>query len=401
MNRWRYRVVLLQTGCLLALSVSAYPAGTWNVTQLTNNDYDDLTPDMSGGNLAWCANIAGSSTDGREIMFYDGSAVIRLTTNSCADMTPRVDANGVCWQRKFSSTNWEVFYHTSSGTDPLTGNGYLNLSPKLLDGRVVWHGNSTGNYEIYLYDGLNVKQLTNNDYPDMHPVLSHDRIAWSGEFDDDWEIFTYDNDGIKRLTINDVDDTAPCFGNNIMFWRMEDDSGLTSNGRIAMYDGTTITMLTDAVLNDLAPKACGNRAAWYSLDLEKKSHDIFLYTGTEVLRLTDDYLDDDSPVISDDLVVWSADDGQDREIFVYDGVNTVQLTDNDYDDQYPCISGRTIAWVGFGDPNGGQDGEIFLATHTPEPGAAFALLFGAGWLTRRRRARTIRRSYDYTYCRHG
>ncbi|MBN1943031.1 MAG: PEP-CTERM sorting domain-containing protein [Phycisphaerae bacterium] len=74
------------------------------------------------------------------------------------------------------------------------------------------------------------------------------------------------------------------------------------------------------------------------------------------------------------------------------------MTDNDYDDQSPRVSGRNIAWVG---ETGGEDGEIFLAVHAPEPTTALLLIFAGGWLTRRRRARRIRRSYADTHYRHG
>jgi hypothetical protein len=409
MFRWRYRDVLLVTGFVFTFSASLCHAG-WNITQLTDNDYHDATPYILGDKIVWCANVAGSQRSDREIMLYDGQNVTQVTENFYEDRAPRISGDGVCWQSK-PDGDWEISYYTSGVISQLTVNNIDDVSPEIAGQRVAWHGGNGQDSEIYLYDGLTVTQLTNNDETDTYPMISSDSIVWAGRCGGKEEIFVHHADVTTRLTTNDVADVSPSLGDNVLFWRRmieTTDNGML--GQIILYDGDETSLTDDipGILDHQAPAVFGRRAAWSCrdlekiyTDLEKSNQDIFYFDGTVVQRLTNDEYNDDDPVISEYLVVWSGYDGHDDEIFVYDGKNFEQLTDNEYDDTSPCVNGRNIAWVGYADEGAGGDGEIFLAAHTPEPGAAVMLLFGIGWLTRRASARTIRRSYDHTHCRHG
>ena len=66
---------------------------------------------------------------------------------------------------------------------------------------------------------------------------------------------------------------------------------------------------------------------------------IFLYDGTTITQLTDNDYSARFPQINNSgQVVWQGDDGVDYEIFFYDGTTITQLTDNDYSDRFPQIN---------------------------------------------------------------
>ncbi|MDP7444058.1 MAG: hypothetical protein QGI87_06885, partial [Candidatus Bathyarchaeota archaeon] len=56
------------------------------VIQLTDNDYDDTSPQIHDGQVTW----HGSDGSDYEIYLYDGSSVTQLTNNEYTDYTPQI-----------------------------------------------------------------------------------------------------------------------------------------------------------------------------------------------------------------------------------------------------------------------------------------------------------------------
>ena len=63
-----------------------------------------------------------------------------------------------------------------------------------------------------------------------------------------------------------------------------------------------------------------------------------------ITQLTDNNVEENNPQISENNVVWSANDGNDEEIFLYDGDTTTQITDNEVFDSEPQVSGSNLIW---------------------------------------------------------
>jgi hypothetical protein len=87
-----------------------YDSATGTTTQLTNNDYDDWFPQISGLDYAvWMGN------DGNdwEIYLYDHAAgtITQLTNNSYDDEFPQIRAHFVVWQGKMDG-QYEIFRAT-------------------------------------------------------------------------------------------------------------------------------------------------------------------------------------------------------------------------------------------------------------------------------------------------
>lgn len=57
-----------------------------SVTQITDNDYNDAHPQLSGKNVVWM----GSSADSAEIYFWDGNTIKQITDNDYVDRDPQI-----------------------------------------------------------------------------------------------------------------------------------------------------------------------------------------------------------------------------------------------------------------------------------------------------------------------
>ena len=85
---------LILTACPIAM---ANPPG-WRITQLTDNNYDEYKPQISGLNIVWLGDYGGND----EVFFYDGTVITQLTDNSYDD----------CWSPTISGSNVICLWNT-------------------------------------------------------------------------------------------------------------------------------------------------------------------------------------------------------------------------------------------------------------------------------------------------
>ena len=62
--------------------------------------------------------------------------------------------------------------------------------------------------------------------------------------------------------------------------------------------------------------------------------------------------------VADGLVVWTMNDGNDREIYSFDGDAVKKVSDNSYDDRHPITNAGRIAWTS--QPNAGGAYNLML-----------------------------------------
>ncbi|MGL6344209.1 MAG: hypothetical protein ACRC80_34320, partial [Waterburya sp.] len=77
--------------------------------QISNNDADDSSPQISGNNVVWVSNDAiykeksyydrDKSYARNEIFFYDGSKTVQVTDNNVSDSYPQISENNLVWAR--------------------------------------------------------------------------------------------------------------------------------------------------------------------------------------------------------------------------------------------------------------------------------------------------------------
>lgn len=159
--------------------------------QLTNNTFDDVEPDVWGGQVAW---VAHPLTTGEIFLWCDGEI------------------------KKISEGSTE------------------NEAPCIWEGRAVWQGvGDDGNQtEIYYYDGRRTIKLTSNIWDDREPVLRDNLVAWISHVDlGDSEVMALDlRDNIPvQLTNDGEEDGGVCVGGGRVLWQT--DFGTASYLRVA------------------------------------------------------------------------------------------------------------------------------------------------------------------------
>ena len=131
---------------------------------------------------------SGDDGNDSEIYLYDGSRTIQITDNDTDDYSPQVSGNNVVWSGD-EGNDVEIYLYNGSQTIQLTDNDNDDGRPQISGNNVVWDGFDGNDYEIYLYDGSKTIQLTDNNTSDHSPQISGNNIVWLGRDGNDVEIY--------------------------------------------------------------------------------------------------------------------------------------------------------------------------------------------------------------------
>ncbi|MEM9271341.1 MAG: carbohydrate-binding protein [Cyanobacteria bacterium P01_F01_bin.143] len=317
------------------------------VFPLTNNNFDDYGPEISGNNVVWY------SYDGNdyEIYLYDHNrrSIAQLTDNDTYEYSPQISGNNVVWTGYDDYDN-EIYLYNGSDVIQLTDNDTYEYALQISGNNVVWTAYDDYDNEIYLYNGSDVIQLTDNDTYEYSPQISGNNVVWTAYDGYDNEIYLYNGSDVIQLTDNDTYEYSPQISGNNVVWTAYDGY----DDEIYLYNGSDVIQLTDNDTSEYSLQISGNNVVWSVYD--GYDNEIYLYNGSNTIQLTDNDLYEYSPQISGNNVVWSAYDGNDDEIYLYNGSNIIQLTDNNTPDYSPQISGNNVVWTSYD----GYDNEIYL-----------------------------------------
>ncbi len=330
---------------LLLPAASARGEPFWTITQLTDNDYEEWSPKVSGPNVVW----EGYDGTDSEIFLYDGNATVQITNNSYQDYAPEVSGSNIVWLGHDGNDD-EVFLYDGAITQ-LTNNEYDDYGPDVSGSNVVWTGYDGSDLEIFLYDGVATTQLTDNGYHDGYVAISGSNIVWMGDSGNDYEIFLYDGNATVQITNNSYRDFDPDVSGSNIVWSGDDE--------IFLYDGASTTQLTNDSYGDLYPQVSDSNVVWM-VYIAAPDSDVLLFDGSTTISLTggDYYSYNQNPHVSGSNVVWSGiGSGTESEIFFYDGTGITQLSINSRSDGDPQVSDATVVWRG----SNGNDSEIFMA----------------------------------------
>ncbi len=231
-----------------------------NITNLSDNDYDDNEPQIDKGKVVWW----GGPYYDENIYFYDGTQTTKLSSGGNPQRHPQISDGQIVWE----GYGYEIYFYNGVQTIKLTNNGN-NYDPQISNGQIVWERWNGINYVLYFNDGSQTIQLANDPY-DMEPKIDNGQVVWRTWDGNDFEIYLYKGSQIYQLTDNEYNDMDAQINNGQVVW----------NG----YDG-----------ND---------------------YEIYLYDGKLVIPLTDNNESDRYPQIDKACVVWEGWDGTNDEIFM-------------------------------------------------------------------------------------
>lgn len=169
------------------------------IRQLTNNNYTDYDPRISGKNITWTGfgepNPSQFEVNAEaEIFFYNGSEIRQLTDNNFADRRPDISGNNIAWQSglepfKPYNVSPNISFFDGNQIIDITGEfGFINnnFAPQISGDNIVWQQGEGNNSEIFAFNGSQIIQVTDNDFADEEPQISEDNIVWTAR----GEIFT-------------------------------------------------------------------------------------------------------------------------------------------------------------------------------------------------------------------
>ncbi|MBW2174295.1 MAG: hypothetical protein JRF64_06575 [Deltaproteobacteria bacterium] len=271
-------VVSLTSGSgLQADSTEIWNSG--NITTISHNSF----PQIKVNCLVWQARGglegATSGSGDWEIFLYDidNQVVTQVTDDDYDDISSQTDGDYVVWQKHDISRTNQIFLYAIDGTDPPGGTMISNdddkdnYSPTIAAGRVVWtsqlvaHSFEPG--EIMLYDARTRSgpdSISDNTFDCSSPRINSETVVWvQSNGDGTTTLFTYD-----LTSENPEPEPAP----EGFVWpdSPQTEGSLTvltrhdgNDGEIFIYnsDSGRYHQVTDNDLGDTYPSISGNRVA--------------------------------------------------------------------------------------------------------------------------------------------
>jgi hypothetical protein len=126
---------------------------------------------ISGSNVVW------SEFDGNdnEIFLFNGSQTIQLTNNNVDDLDPQISSSNVVWQRWNEDEGRSIYLYNGNTTTLLSSGDSKNA--RISGSNIVWQQNQ----KIFFYDGAQTTQIAEYDANDRAEALlsiSDSNVVW-------------------------------------------------------------------------------------------------------------------------------------------------------------------------------------------------------------------------------
>ena len=153
-----------------------YRFDSGQLEQITNNQFDDISPVVWNGEIAWVAH----PTITAEIFHWRDGMIRKISEGSSDNGNPSIWEGKVTWQG-YDETDIEIYYFNGRRTIKLTSNTWDDIFPKFDAGLIVWMSYvDNWDSEIMAIDlGDNIAvQITENDLEDVFPQTAGEKIVW-------------------------------------------------------------------------------------------------------------------------------------------------------------------------------------------------------------------------------
>ncbi len=307
------------------LSLMSSVAGLWagTVEPLNITDYPSLThnsfPMISGTKLVWQAKggLSGASSQDSdwEIFSYDmvSKEITQLTDDENNDTSPQTDGANIVWQKNVPGQGNQIFLHqnqdgsSTGGTLISSSANTDNYAPKIASSKIIWEAQTVTSFfepsQIMYYDIENSNGpviISDPAVDSNNPRIDNEQAIWTQELSNgtrtvylsnlksnapvgqpapdnfalnngspaageqkvltrhdgnDREIFLYNHtDDYVQITNNDQNDTNPIIGQNHVAWM--------SGSDIYVADISPVISVLAKKANEADTTKTGFKATW-------------------------------------------------------------------------------------------------------------------------------------------
>lgn len=150
---------------------------TGETTAITQNNFDDMSPVVWDGIVAWVAY----PTVNAEIFMWENGTISKISTGSTDNAAPSIWNGHIVWQGVDDDGDLEIFYYHNRRTIKLTSNAWDDIAPQIADGVIAW-SSYIDNWDaeavaLDLSDNV-LFRLTDNAYEDVNVRTAGERIVW-------------------------------------------------------------------------------------------------------------------------------------------------------------------------------------------------------------------------------
>lgn len=256
---------------VFSLFTASHVVAQWTFVRLTNDQVDDTSPSADGIFVAW------SRFDGNdyEIMYWDGTTVRQLTDNSFDDVTPSVSQGKIAWCQLLPTgivgqSKGQVFFWDGIQTTNITdgtfdpSNSLNDVNPKLVNGQIVWLSTiSASDQNIFKWDAGIIQSLTSTTNRKSSLDFDGTNVVWQQENGSGYDIYKWSAGVVQAVTSDVIWDRFPAVLGNRIVWE-RDEASPTSTTTILQFDGNNVSQVTSLPYGTTsASPAIGNSfVAW-------------------------------------------------------------------------------------------------------------------------------------------
>jgi hypothetical protein len=186
--------------------------------RLTNTLRSENFPRVTGNRAVW------DRFDGQdnELFLYDGNNVIQLTDDEVDQLAPEISNEAITWHTRSDLSDFILYYDDGESVTQLSDRAFVDArrdpGNSLSGGNVAWRARYLSGIEIFFFDGQQTLRLTDDGRTKFTPRVSGDQAVWRGYDGFDYEIFLFDGESVIQLTNNSADDDKPQISDGNVAW---------------------------------------------------------------------------------------------------------------------------------------------------------------------------------------
>ncbi|MBE0433706.1 M23 family metallopeptidase [candidate division WOR-3 bacterium] len=273
------------------------------VIQLTDNDVNDMYPDVYHGNVVWTRAAAGS--DIGEIMLYDfyGDTSFQISPGGGSHTIPYIFDDEVAWIRWLGSESEYVYYYDGNSPSQIAPATRGRYSMEVNDGGVVWRS--------YRFSGWNSISYTDTIWVEYYDPDSDSLYTLDSFLDFEGRVNGRVDIDADQVVWDGEDTTISGFGQREVYYY---ETGMTQN------------LTEDTVYDDGTPDVSYGQVAWIK---ERGGGSVWFHDGASQREVTDQIPVSHSPCLHNGSIAWV--DGKSIypaelwHLYFFDGRDTFEL----------------------------------------------------------------------------